>query len=99
MLGDVVGLGKTVQTIATALHLRNVGKVDLVLCVVPASLKIKWSQEIDKFCEEKWSILKTKAQSGGEDLYLHDGKGISTGMEDSKNKHGLLGSFAEASAR
>lgn len=69
LLGDVVGLGKTVQAIALALWLKKKKKIDLVLAVVPASLKIKWGQEINKFSDLSWNILKTESQIGGTGYY------------------------------
>jgi len=69
LLGDVVGLGKTVQVIATSLWLQHKDKIDIVIAVVPASIKIKWGQEITKFCEERFTILQTKSQCGGTSPY------------------------------
>lgn len=56
IIGDVPGLGKTAQAIATAVH-SGVGPW-LVIC--PASLRINWQREF-----EKWSDLKCQIMTDG----------------------------------
>ncbi|MFW6281958.1 MAG: DEAD/DEAH box helicase [bacterium] len=45
ILGDDMGLGKTIQTLATVDEL----KADQVLIVCPASLRLNWAEEIEKW--------------------------------------------------
>ncbi len=54
LLSDEVGLGKTLQAIATALHL-NCKKV-LVVC--PASVKRQWQREIQKFTDKSCIVIE-----------------------------------------
>lgn len=54
LLADDVGLGKTLQSIATALHL-NCKKV-LVVC--PSSVKRQWIREIQKFTDKSCQIIE-----------------------------------------
>jgi SNF2 family DNA or RNA helicase len=49
ILGDVMGLGKTVQSIAALSHLDNARAI--VLC--PASVKFQWVREVEKFSDFK----------------------------------------------
>lgn len=56
IIGDVPGLGKTAQAIATAVH-SGIGPW-LVIC--PASLRINWQREF-----EKWSDMKCQIMTDG----------------------------------
>jgi SNF2 family DNA or RNA helicase len=67
LLSDEVGLGKTLQAIATALHL-NCKKV-LVVC--PASVKRQWYREIQKFTYEKCVVIEG-TQKQREQQYAQD---------------------------
>jgi len=49
VVGDVMGLGKTIQAIGAAHVLHRQGHVQKVLVICPASLKYQWGNEIDKF--------------------------------------------------
>jgi len=64
ILGDVVGLGKTVEAIAFAESLREQGELATVLVVCPASLKKKWEAEIHKFTDHPVTVLQAKSKVG-----------------------------------
>jgi len=49
LLGDPVGLGKTVMAIAAGLMALTQGKIEFMLIVVPANLATKWHKEVEKF--------------------------------------------------
>jgi len=56
-LADVVGLGKTVQSVIAAEKSMKEKGVYNVFAVVPASLKIKWKYDIEKFLGEGRCII------------------------------------------
>jgi SNF2 family DNA or RNA helicase len=49
ILGDDVGLGKTVQTLAAVAHLYNTAGVESILIICPGHLKRQWEKEVRKF--------------------------------------------------
>ncbi|WP_295884741.1 DEAD/DEAH box helicase [uncultured Thiohalocapsa sp.] len=49
LLADDMGLGKTLQAIAAAYWLHRNDNVERVLIVCPASLKLQWVREIERF--------------------------------------------------
>jgi superfamily II DNA or RNA helicase len=49
LLADDMGLGKTLQAIAAAYWLHRQEGVEKVLIVCPASLKLQWAREIERF--------------------------------------------------
>ena len=57
LLADDMGLGKSVQSIATAMFLKSQGLAKNALVVVPASLKFNWPLEIEKFTDEKYVVI------------------------------------------
>lgn len=57
LVGDTMGLGKSIQAIATSLVLKSRGLAKRVLVVVPASLKYNWPLEIEKFTDEKYVVI------------------------------------------
>ena len=57
LLGDQMGLGKTPQAIATAVHRKNSIGAKSCLIIVPASLKWNWPIEIDKFSDENYIVI------------------------------------------
>ena len=62
--GDEPGLGKTIQSIATIVGIEQVhGNAFPVLCVVPASLKMNWQREWEKFSDKKVMILDDKVKN------------------------------------
>jgi len=71
LLSDDVGLGKTPQAIATALHLN----CKRVLIVCPASVKRQWKREIQKFTDKSCVIiegsLKQRQQQYTQDVMFY----------------------------
>lgn len=49
IVGDVMGLGKTIQAIGAAHILHRQGHVQKILVICPASLKYQWGNEVEKF--------------------------------------------------
>ena len=63
LLGDDMGLGKTVQAIAAVVFLKGQDKLDRVLVICPASLKLQWAKEIQRFSDESVTVIGgTKAR-------------------------------------
>lgn len=58
LLADLMGLGKTIQALAISGKFKELGKVQRVLIICPATLKFQWSQEIEKFTHEKSLIIE-----------------------------------------
>jgi SNF2 family DNA or RNA helicase len=61
LLADDMGLGKTVQAIAAALALHRYHAVKRALIVCPASLKLQWQREIERFSGEKALVISGEA--------------------------------------
>ena len=57
LIGDVMGLGKSIQALGLAVERRNNGDVSNCLIVCPASLKYNWLQEIHKFTKESVLVI------------------------------------------
>jgi SNF2 family DNA or RNA helicase len=55
-----MGLGKTLEGIATAVFLKEKGQIKNCLIVCPATLKTQWQQEIEKFSNEDSVIIRSK---------------------------------------
>ncbi len=49
LLADDMGLGKTIQAIAACVLLKNLYDIKRVLIISPASLKVEWEEQIEKF--------------------------------------------------
>ena len=63
LLGDVPGLGKTIQGIGLALQRKNRGQIQSCLVICPASLKYNWLDEIHKFTKQNVLVVDgTKQQ-------------------------------------
>lgn len=62
LLADEMGVGKTVQSIATSLYLKSKGLAKNALIVTPASLKFNWPLEIEKFTDEKYVVIDGNSQ-------------------------------------
>lgn len=58
ILADQMGLGKTVQAIATAELLRCEHFVEQVLILCPATLKYQWRSEIERFTDMKAIVVE-----------------------------------------
>lgn len=54
LIGDEMGLGKTIQAIGI---LNACPELKRVLVICPASLKLNWKRELDRWCVRKRSIL------------------------------------------
>ena len=57
LLADEMCVGKTTQSICTAMILKNKGLAKNALIVTPASLKFNWPIEIEKFTDEKYVVI------------------------------------------
>ena len=57
LIGDKMGLGKTIQAIAGAEILAREFGVERVLVVCPTSLKHQWKQEIARFTDRKTTVI------------------------------------------
>jgi SNF2 family DNA or RNA helicase len=57
LLGDDMGLGKTIQAIAASVFLKGQGKLSKVLVICPASLKLQWAREIERFSDESVTVM------------------------------------------
>lgn len=57
LLAVTMGGGKTVVTIATCEELLETGKADLVLVVVPSSLKYQWASSLDQFAPDATYVV------------------------------------------
>lgn len=65
LLADDMGLGKTIQALAAASHLKEKGEIKRVLVICPASVKIQWQREA-----ERWSDLKALVIEGDKESRL-----------------------------
>jgi SNF2 family DNA or RNA helicase len=68
LLGDDMGLGKTIQAIAASVFLKGQGKLSRVLIICPASLKLQWAREIERFSDESVTVM-TGTKRKREKLY------------------------------
>lgn len=65
IVGDVMGLGKSLQAIGATHILHRQGKVNRVLIICPASLKYQWHEEIAKFTDHSAIVIDgTTAKRG-----------------------------------
>ncbi len=83
MLGDLMGTGKTFQSIATAIQLKNDIGIKKVLVVVLAPTRRQWLSEIKKFSHEKAMLFgEFKAKYKQKDGV----KSIASSAEDQKKE-------------
>jgi ERCC4-related helicase len=57
IIADEMGLGKTLQAITVAILKKAIFQCAKVLVVCPASLKEQWKREIERFTDEKVTVL------------------------------------------
>jgi SNF2 family DNA or RNA helicase len=58
IIADEMGLGKTVQAIGTAIFKKELFGFERTLVICPASLKDQWKREIERFSDEKATIIE-----------------------------------------
>jgi superfamily II DNA/RNA helicase/ATP:corrinoid adenosyltransferase len=58
IIADEMGLGKTVQAIGAAIFKKEFFGFDRTLVICPASLKDQWKREIERFSDEKATIIE-----------------------------------------
>lgn len=57
IIADEMGLGKTLQAIALAVFKKQLFHFTKVLIICPASLKEQWKREIERFTDEKATVI------------------------------------------
>lgn len=57
LLADLMGLGKTLESLAITGYLKKQGKIKNCLVICPATLKMQWGQEIEKFTNENYIVI------------------------------------------
>jgi len=75
LIGDVPGLGKSIQALAIAIERKNRGEITNCLIVCPASLKYNWLDEIHKFTKETALVIGHKCKTPQERMqhWIADG--------------------------
>jgi len=58
IIADEMGLGKTLQSITAALLKKDIFNLKRTLVICPASLKLQWKKEIERFSDEKATIVE-----------------------------------------
>jgi SNF2 family DNA or RNA helicase len=58
IIADQMGLGKTIQAIATAILKKDIFNFKKVLVICPASVKHQWKNEVTKFTNEKAIVIE-----------------------------------------
>ena len=58
IIADEMGLGKTVQAIGAAIFKKELFGFERTLVICPASLKDQWKREIERFSDEKATIIE-----------------------------------------
>lgn len=66
LIGDVPGLGKSIQSIGIAVERKNRGEIRNCLIVCPASLKYNWLDEIHKFTKETALVIGHKCKNSAD---------------------------------
>ena len=62
LIGDEMGLGKTLQALALAIFKKEIFGFKKVLVITLASLKEQWKREIERFSDEKATIVAGNPQ-------------------------------------
>jgi SNF2 family DNA or RNA helicase len=57
LLADDMGLGKTVMAMAASRLLRQEHGIKHVLIVTPASVKLQWGKEIERFTDDTYTVI------------------------------------------
>lgn len=71
IIADEMGLGKTLQAIGTAITKKQIFGFERCLIICPASLKDQWKSEIEKFSDEKATIVYGFPEQR-EEIYVSD---------------------------
>ena len=58
IIADEMGLGKTLQAIGTAIAKKEIFGFERTLVVCPASIKEQWKQEIERYTDEKATVVE-----------------------------------------
>jgi len=58
IIADEMGLGKTIQAIGTALAKKEIFGFERTLIICPASIKEQWKIEIERFTNEKATVIE-----------------------------------------
>ena len=66
LIGDVPGLGKSIQSLGIAIERKNRGEIRNCLIVCPASLKYNWLDEIHKFTRETALVIGHKCKNSAD---------------------------------
>ncbi len=93
LIGDEMGLGKTIQAIALAILKRQVLGYEKVLIVTLASLKEQWKREIEKFTDEKATVVMGSPTSRRDSYAESDSLFKITNYEAVRKDVDLLTSF------
>lgn len=72
LLGDQMGLGKTMEGMATACYFKSKGWVNRTLVITLASVKDQFGKEIEKFTNEKVTVIKSKYKGFEDRKKLYD---------------------------
>ncbi|PGK51491.1 hypothetical protein CN918_27250 [Priestia megaterium] len=70
ILGDTMGLGKTIQALASAAYLRHTGKIKRCLIVTEAGLKGQWAEETERFTNESYVVIEGNGKAN-EPPFMH----------------------------
>ncbi|MDX9786343.1 MAG: DEAD/DEAH box helicase [Desulfobacterales bacterium] len=71
LIGDEMGLGKTLQAIALGILKRDVFDFTKILVITLSSLKEQWRREIERFTDEKATIV-AGSQEQRRQIYFND---------------------------
>lgn len=72
LIGDEMGLGKTLQAIVLSIGKKKIFDFERVLVVTMASLKEQWKREIEKFSDEKATVIAGSVKQRKEGYRVDD---------------------------